>query len=82
MSEQIFRCDYLVIGGGIAGLSAAIEASHHGKVILLTKGKTGETATEYAQGGIAAAVDEQQDSPLFHMQDTMDVGAGLATRTR
>jgi L-aspartate oxidase len=76
--SQVFRCDFLIIGGGIAGLSAAIEASHHGTVILLTKGKTGETATEYAQGGIAAAVDEQKDSPLFHMQDTLDVGAGLS----
>jgi L-aspartate oxidase len=76
--EQVFKCDLLIIGGGIAGLSAAIEASHHGTVILLTKGKTGETATEYAQGGIAAAVDEQKDSPLFHMQDTLDVGAGLS----
>ena len=75
--NQVFKCDFLIIGGGIAGLSAAIEASHHGKVILLTKGKTGETATEYAQGGIAAAVDEEKDSPLFHMQDTLDVGAGL-----
>jgi L-aspartate oxidase len=75
---QVFKCDFLIIGGGIAGLSAAIEASHHGTVILLTKGKTGETATEYAQGGIAAAVDEQKDSPLFHMQDTLDVGAGLS----
>jgi L-aspartate oxidase len=78
MNNNIFKCDFLIIGGGIAGLSAAIEASHHGKVILLTKGKTGETATEYAQGGIAAAVDEQKDSPLFHMQDTLDVGAGLS----
>ena len=78
MNEQICKCDFLIIGGGIAGLSAAIEASHHGKVILLTKGKTGETATEYAQGGIAAAIDEQRDSPLFHMQDTLEVGAGLS----
>ena len=78
MNDNIFKCDFLIIGGGIAGLSAAIEASHHGKVILLTKGKTGETATEYAQGGIAAAIDEQKDSPLFHMQDTLDVGAGLS----
>jgi len=78
MNGQLFKCDFLVIGGGIAGLSAAIEASHNGKVILLTKGKTGETATEYAQGGIAAAVDEQKDSPMFHMQDTLDVGAGLS----
>jgi len=78
MNENTFKCDFLIIGGGIAGLSAAIEASHHGKVILLTKGKTGETATEYAQGGIAAAIDEQKDSPFFHMQDTLDVGAGLS----
>ena len=78
MYDRMFKCDFLIIGGGIAGLSAAIEASHHGKVILLTKGKTGETATEYAQGGIAAAVDEEKDSPLFHMQDTLDVGAGLS----
>ncbi|MFH1709744.1 MAG: L-aspartate oxidase [bacterium] len=78
MNASVFKCDFLIIGGGIAGLSAAIEASHHGKVILLTKGKTGETATEYAQGGIAAAIDEQKDSPLFHMQDTLDVGAGLS----
>ena len=76
--ENVINCDLLIIGGGIAGLSAAIEASHSGKVILLTKGKTGETATEYAQGGIAAAVDEEKDSPLFHMQDTLDVGAGLS----
>jgi len=81
IADQVFKCDFLIIGGGIAGLSAAIEASHHGKVILLTKGKTGETATEYAQGGIAAAVDEQKDSPLFHMQDTLDVGAGLSDET-
>jgi len=77
MNDHIFKCDFLIIGGGIAGLSAAIEASHNGSVILLTKGKTGETATEYAQGGIAAAIDEQKDSPLFHMQDTLDTGAGL-----
>jgi L-aspartate oxidase len=77
-AENVINCDLLIIGGGIAGLSAAIEASHGGKVILLTKGKTGETATEYAQGGIAAAIDEEKDSPLFHMQDTLDVGAGLS----
>ncbi len=76
--EHVIKCDLLIIGGGIAGLSAAIEASHSGKVILLTKGKTGETATEYAQGGIAAAIDEEKDSPLFHMQDTLDVGVGLS----
>jgi len=77
MKEKIEYCDFLIIGGGIAGLSAALETSHNGKVILLTKGKTGETATEYAQGGIAAAIDEEKDSPLFHLQDTLEAGAGL-----
>lgn len=77
MTEKIEHCDFLIIGGGIAGLSAALEASKSGKVILLTKGKTGDTATEYAQGGIAAAVDEEKDSPLFHLQDTLEAGAGL-----
>jgi len=56
--ENIHYSDFLIIGGGIAGLSAALEASRKGKVILLTKGKTGESATEYAQGGIACAIDE------------------------
>ena len=56
-TPQIEYCDFLIIGGGIAGLSAALEASKHGKVIILTKGKIGETATEKAQGGIAAAID-------------------------
>ena len=80
MPENLYQCDFLVIGGGIAGLSAAIEASYHGKVILLTKGKTGETATEYAQGGIAAAIDEEKDSPLYHLKDTLAAGAGLCDK--
>ena len=63
--EKTYYSDFLIIGGGIAGLSAALEVSHSGKVILLTKGKTGESATEYAQGGIAAAVDEEKDSPFL-----------------
>lgn len=75
--EKIIYSDFLIIGGGIAGLSAALVASHAGSVILLTKGKTGETATEYAQGGIAVAIDEEKDSPLYHLQDTLEAGAGL-----
>jgi len=75
--EKTFYSDFLIIGGGIAGLSAALETSKHGSVILLTKGKTGDTATEYAQGGIAAAIDEEKDSPLYHLQDTLEAGAGL-----
>ncbi|MFH1683795.1 MAG: FAD-dependent oxidoreductase, partial [Candidatus Margulisiibacteriota bacterium] len=73
----MIKCDFLIVGGGIAGLSAAMEASKYGKVIILTKGKIGETATEKAQGGIAAAIDEIQDSTQFHLEDTIDAGAGL-----
>jgi len=71
------NCDYLIVGGGIAGLSAALEAAKHGKVILLTKSKIGETATEKAQGGIAAAIDQIKDSTEFHFEDTIAAGAGL-----
>ena len=76
-TPQIEYCDFLIIGGGIAGLSAALEASRHGKVIILTKGKIGETATEKAQGGIAAAIDQIKDSTEFHFEDTIEAGAGL-----
>jgi len=71
------HCDFLIVGGGIAGLSAALEASQYGKVIILTKGKIGETATEKAQGGIAAAIDQIRDSTEFHFEDTIEAGVGL-----
>ena len=77
MTENTHNCDWLIIGGGIAGLSAALEASKYGQVILLTKGKIGETATEKAQGGIAAAIDQVSDSTQFHFEDTIAAGAGL-----
>jgi L-aspartate oxidase len=71
------ECDLLIIGGGIAGLSAALEASKYGRVTVLTKGKIGETATEKAQGGIAAAIDQIKDSTEYHFEDTIAAGAGL-----
>ena len=74
---NIHECDLLIIGGGIAGLTAALEASKYGKVILLTKGKIGETATEKAQGGIAAAIDQIRDSTEYHFEDTIEAGVGL-----
>ena len=77
MNDKDYSCDFLIIGGGIAGLSAALEASKHGKVILLTKGKIGESATEKAQGGIAAAIDQPRDSTEYHFEDTIAAGAGL-----
>jgi len=77
MESDTHQCDFLIVGGGIAGLTAALEASKFGKVILLTKGKIGETATEKAQGGIAAAIDQIKDSTEYHFEDTIEAGAGL-----
>ncbi len=68
--------DVLVIGGGIAGLTAAVGAANRWHVGLITKGALEETTTFLAQGGIAAALGEY-DSPELHLQDTLEAGAGL-----
>ena len=70
-------CDFLVIGSGIAGLSFALEASAYGDVILVTKRSRDESNTKYAQGGIAAVLD-QDDSFDAHKEDTLIAGAGLS----
>ena len=72
-----YKYDFLIIGGGIAGLRAALTATKYGKVIVLIKGKIGESATEKAQGGIAAAIDKIKDSTQYHFEDTIEAGAGL-----
>ncbi|MER3405973.1 MAG: L-aspartate oxidase, partial [Chloroflexota bacterium] len=71
--------DYVIVGSGLAGLFAALLAVAHGTVLLLTKETLAQSNTWFAQGGIAAAVSEQ-DSPELHMQDTLVAGAGLADR--
>jgi L-aspartate oxidase len=68
--------DVLVLGGGIAGLTAAIGAARRWRVGLLTKSTFDDTTTFLAQGGIAAALGES-DSPDLHFQDTVNAGAGL-----
>ena len=68
--------DFLVIGSGVAGLSFALRAAAHGSVAVITKKASAESNTNYAQGGIAAVVDED-DSTESHIQDTLDAGAGL-----
>jgi L-aspartate oxidase len=70
------KTDFLVIGSGVAGLYTAIRAATHGSVTLVTKGELLESNTWYAQGGIAAALG-REDSPLAHLQDTLQAGAGL-----
>ena len=68
--------DFLVVGSGIAGLSFALKAARHGKVAILTKSEPRETATRYAQGGIAAVM-YAPDSIEKHIADTMKAGCNL-----
>lgn len=70
------RYDFLVIGSGLAGLSFALRAAEKGRVCVLTKGEVTDSNTSWAQGGIAAAMDEA-DSWELHEQDTLIAGAGL-----
>ena len=70
------RVRTLVIGSGVAGLRAAIEAAPLGDVIVLGKSPQEATSTFQAQGGIAVAVDAD-DSPERHLADTIAAGAGL-----
>jgi L-aspartate oxidase len=67
---------YLVLGSGIAGLQFALLAAKHGTVRVVTKKESSESNTNYAQGGIAAAVSPLDDFGL-HVQDTLAAGAGL-----
>lgn len=69
--------DYIIIGSGIAGLRAAIEiAASGGRVTVLTKERTSESNTEYAQGGVAVALSDD-DEVALHEDDTIAAGAGL-----
>jgi L-aspartate oxidase len=72
----LFYTDFLVIGSGIAGLFTALKASALGQVVVLTKKTMKDSNTGMAQGGIAAAVHEE-DSPFLHLEDTLEAGAGL-----
>ena len=72
----IINTEFLIIGGGIAGLFTALKAAEYGKVVVLTKKTIQESNTGLAQGGIAAAVHEE-DSPFLHLEDTLEAGAGL-----
>src|SRR5688500_12495859 len=71
--------EILVSGSGIAGLSFALKAAQHGRVSLVTKKERVASSTNYAQGGIAAVMSED-DSLDLHMRDTLVAGAGLCHR--
>lgn len=68
--------DFLIIGSGVAGLRAAIELAPHGDVIVVTKDRPAESSTEYAQGGIAVALSDE-DEVGIHYEDTLRAGDGL-----
>ncbi|CAN5156328.1 L-aspartate oxidase [soil metagenome] len=76
MASDRIRARVLVIGSGIAGLHTAWRASEGGEVLLLTKRSLFDSATAYAQGGIAAALGAG-DSPELHRRDTLAAGAAL-----
>ncbi|MDQ6664514.1 MAG: FAD-dependent oxidoreductase, partial [Acidobacteriota bacterium] len=68
--------DFLVIGAGVAGLRAAIELAQAGTVLVVAKDTLRESSSEYAQGGIAVALSDDDEVEL-HEQDTLYAGDGL-----
>src|SRR5581483_1760364 len=68
--------DFLVVGAGVAGLRAAIELAPAGRVLVLAKREIADSSTQYAQGGIAAALSDEDEISL-HLQDTLNAGDGL-----
>ena len=68
--------DVLVVGSGAAGLYASLCLPAHLQIGLITKARLKTGASDWAQGGIAAAI-APTDSPQFHLDDTLKAGAGL-----
>jgi L-aspartate oxidase len=73
------RVGFLVIGGGIAGLSAAVRLAAVDTVLVVTKEELAESNTAYAQGGIAVAMGGREDV-AEHLEDTVNAGDGLVNR--
>src|SRR5450755_3165352 len=68
--------DFIVVGAGIAGLRASVELAPAGRVLCLAKREVTESNTQYAQGGIAAALSDDDEVSL-HLDDTLKAGDGL-----
>ncbi len=79
MNSASNRFDVLIVGGGIAGLSLALDLADHAQVAVLTKRELMETNTRYAQGGIATVLSSDDDFDA-HIDDTLIAGAGLCRR--
>lgn len=73
---QVFEFDTVIIGSGLAGLSAAYHSAKFGSVAIVTKSQLDTSNSYYAQGGIAAAI-SKDDSPELHLQDTLVTGRGI-----
>ena len=76
MSGLPGETDFIVVGAGIAGLRASVELATAGRVLCLAKREVTESNTQYAQGGIAAALSDDDEVSL-HLDDTLKAGDGL-----
>ena len=70
------HADFVVVGAGVAGLRAAITLAEAGKVLVVAKQEITESNTQYAQGGIAVALSDEDEISL-HFQDTINAGDGI-----
>lgn len=77
--QEHIKTDFLIIGGGIAGLRAAVELGRNGEVLVVTKDAPKESSSEYAQGGVAVALSDE-DEISIHFDDTIKAGDGLCLR--
>ncbi|MFA5353380.1 MAG: L-aspartate oxidase [Thermodesulfovibrionales bacterium] len=73
---RVIETDFLIIGSGVAGLRAAVELAREGEVLLVTKDIPTESSTEYAQGGVAVVLSDE-DEVGIHFEDTIKAGDGL-----
>ena len=76
MASAPSQTDFLVVGAGVAGLRAAIDLAAAGSVTVLAKREVGDSNTQWAQGGIAAALSDEDEISL-HLQDTLQAGDDL-----